>query len=62
MYLFTTPAVFFNIVQNAFDPLPPPLPFEHLLDFFSWGWEALCTALRLDNMMHRSEENMSNIT
>ena len=53
---------FFNIVQNAFDPLPPPLPFEHLLDFFSRGWEALCTALRLDNMMHRSEENMSNIT
>ena len=33
MYLFTKSAVF-NIVQNAFDPPPPPLRFEHLLDFF----------------------------
>ena len=25
---------FLNIVQNAFDPLPLPLRFEHLVDFF----------------------------
>ena len=52
---------FFNIVQNAFDP-SPPLPFENLVDFFSTDWEALCSALRLNNERHRSEETMSNIT
>ena len=31
MSLPTNLAVFFNIVQNAFEP---PLPFEHLVDFF----------------------------
>ena len=41
-------AVFFNIVQKAFDPIP--LPFEHLVDFFLTDWEALCTALRLETM------------
>ena len=55
MYLFTNPAVFFNIVQNAFDP------FVHLVDFSSMDWEALCTDLRLNNIRHRSEETMSNI-
>ena len=25
MYLFTNPAVFFNVVQNAFDPSTPSL-------------------------------------
>ena len=30
--LVSKSAVFLNIVQNAFDP--PPLPFEHLVDFF----------------------------
>ena len=27
MYLITNPAVFLNIVQNAFDPPPPPSSF-----------------------------------
>ena len=52
MYLFTNPAVFFNFVQNAFDPPPH---FEHLKDFFVMDWEALCTAIRLDNIRHRFE-------
>ena len=36
----------------------PPLRFEHWVDFFSMDWEALCTALRLDNIRRRSEENI----
>ena len=54
-----TNSIFFNIVQNAFDP-PPPLRFEHLVDFLT-DWETLCTALRMDNTRHRFEETMSNI-
>ena len=30
--------------------------------FFLTDWEALCTALRMDNIRHRSKETMSNIT
>ena len=50
---------FFNIVQNAFPP--PPLSCEHLVDF-STDWEALCTALKMDNIRHTCKETMSNIT
>ena len=39
---------------------PPPHRFEPLVDFFA-DWEALCTALRLENIRHRSEEAMSKI-
>ena len=49
----------FNIVQNALDP--PPLLFEHLVDFILTDWEALHTALRLDKIRHRSGETRSNI-
>ena len=52
---------FSNIGHNAFDSTP--LPFEHFVEFFfSTDWEAICTALRLDNIRHRSEETMSIIS
>ena len=61
-YLFTNPAVFLKLFKT---PLPPPPPFllrfEHLVYFFSTDWEALSTALWLDNIRHRYEETMSQI-
>ena len=39
-------AVFFNIVQNVFDP-PPPFALN-IWYFFLTDWEALCTALTLN--------------
>ena len=55
MSLPTNLAVFLTLFKT---PLTPPLP---LVDFFLTDW-TLCTALRLDNVRHRSEETMSNIS
>ena len=48
MYLFTNSAVFLTLLKTHLTPFPPP--FERLVDFFSSDWEALCTAVRLDNI------------
>ena len=40
---------FINVVQNVFDP--PPFILNILMD-----WEPLFTAVRLDNIRHRSEK------
>ena len=57
--LFTNPAVFFNIVQNASDPPPSFQTFGRFSDRLGGSKE---TALRLDNVRHWSEESISNIT
>ena len=59
MYLFINSAVLCNIVQNAYDL--PLLVLNIWRIFFLMYWKALCTAQRLDNKRHRSEEAMSNI-
>ena len=40
--------------------MPPPLPTSFGGSILT-DWEALCTALRLDKITHRSDETMSNI-
>ena len=60
MSLFTNSAVFLILVRTPLTP-PPVLRFEHFKDFLTDS-KALYTALRLDNIRHRSEETMSNIT
>ena len=69
MYIFIKPAVFDVHLYSSCSfltlfktPYTPPPHFEHLVDFFLEDWEALCTAPRLDNIRHRSDETMSTIT
>ena len=50
-----------GLLTTSLTPFPLPPSFWTFGRFFLTDWEALCTALRLGNIRHRSEETMSNM-